>query len=1208
MIFAGVRLPDQIRIAFEEDKLVIFAGAGVSLPAPSNLPSFNGLVRQICGQPSVQSAKEDQVLGKLARNGTDVHAAAVKILYHSKTHPTELHKQALRIFGSPEKVRIVTTNFDDHFSAAARSVFRKHAVKEFYAPALPQGDDFQGIVYLHGSARENPQAMVLTDKNFGAAYLTRGWVRDFLISLFSEYTVLFVGYSHNDITTTYLARGLNQAQVKPRWTLVSSNLKQEAEEHWAHLEIGVQQYPIDPTNIANAHQALTDFFIGWAKHNRESLLHRSRRMKSIAASLPPESETVSEYLDYCLRHPQLAQDFCNAIRHPAWIGWMNAKGYLKVFFADSTKDLKEHERVIAHWLSTFVRRNHPELLLEIIQAQHQSLCRPFTQIFGHVVWVEETKSPDPNFSTWVSLLLSQGDQALSQDIWAYLLQQCRIPKHAGIALRLFELLTTPQIHLRKYLDFSGMIPSGDRNEPKTTSKKKVDYEIVWPDGSRHWLDEAWKTILKPNLTLLGDSLTLLATKQITLAHLLLREVGKAGEYNDSLSWHRSSIAEHEQNRHTLHECLSVLVDLLRDVLLHWFQVNPARAQAQIQVWWSSKFPLLQRLAIFGISVNPKLTGDERLAWLLDNELVFRLGMKKEVFDVLSVAYPSASEATRKRLLKRIQQGFKGKLKKRVGPETDAYEQFNVLVWLRKSDEKCRLVFAAIAKIKKSYPDFAEREHPAFDHWSGDARFIDPKEGFNVDKILSESPARFVDSLLTASESSTRRDRWGHLSLLETLFGKDKTWAKEFTEALSKRETVTKEIWNAVFSAWKQLAKTRQDWIQILAVADGLPELPEIFGGLSNLLLDIWKAEADIKSEEAIISKAAVLADRAWAICSTVDETPDDSYRDWLTSAINHEGGWIGEFWVHYCSHLRQHAGKKWPGIPPALKSKMKEAIQGTTRLKVYARIAITPWMSYIFVWDKQFATEHFLPLLDWRRDPVVAQQTWSVLLKYRRGAFVEMEEQLLPYYRQVSDRVSTMLNSTPEKTDQFDEDTLHNLGHYLAGLAMRVIENPVKSGFFRDFLSRLPEKVRGSLAQGMGDFLEASPQKAGEVWNLWLREYVDKRLIGVPVALSDEETKAMADWCLYLGAVFPEAVERITQMRLKGVFGYGIIDKLLKSPLLDSFPKESCRYANAVMKGEDHAFLHDQHSQLHSKFRQTIYGSPEFKEFEELLYLRGWKK
>ncbi len=128
---------------------------------------------------------------------------------------------------------------------------------------------------------------------------------------------------------------------------------------------------------------------------------------------------------------------------------------------------------------------------------------------------------------------------------------------------------------------------------------------------------------------------------------------------------------------------------------------------------------------------------------------------------------------------------------------------------------------------------------------------------------------------------------------------------------------------------------------------------------------------------------------------------------------------------------------------------------------------------------------------------------------------------------------------------------------------MRVIKNPVESGFFRDFLPRLPEKVRGSLAQGMGEFLEAMPpEKMGEVWNLWLKEYIDLRLVGVPVALSDQETKAMADWCLYLVPVFSEAVQRVVQMRLKDVFAYGIIDKLLKNPVLKSSPKESCRYVN----------------------------------------------
>jgi len=1208
MIFAGVRLPDQIRIALEEGRLVIFAGAGVSLPPPSNLPLFNGLASQICGDSSVLPGKEDQVLGKMTRNKTDVHAVAAKILYHPKTHPTELHKQAIRIFGAPDKVRIVTTNFDDHFSTAARSVFRKHAVKEFYAPALPLGDDFQGIVYLHGSARENPQAMVLTDKNFGAAYLTRGWARDFLISLFSEYTVLFVGYSHNDVTTTYLARGLNQAQVKPRWTFVSSDLKPEAEEHWAHLEINVEQYPIDRTNKANAHQALTDFFGGWAKHTRESLLHRSKKLKSIASSLPPESEAVSEYLDYCLRHPQLAQDFCNAIRHPAWIGWLDSKGYFKIFFVDTSAELQNHERVIACWLCSFVRRKHPELLLELIQRNHQRLSRSFTEILGDTMQFEDKKYIDSKFSVWVSILLSQGERALSNTRWAWLLQKCRIPEDAGIALRLFEILTTPQIHLRQHFDYFNLILEDSDKPRERKSRRKVDYEIIWPDGSRHWLDEAWKSVFRPHLNLLANPLALFATKQITVAHIMLRGVGKTDEYLDVLSWQRRSIAEHGQNRHGLHECLSMLVDCARDVLLYWGEADPSRAAAQIQEWWFSKLPLLQRIAVFGIAADSQLTGDEKVEWLLKNELVFHLGMKKEVFDVLEIAFPKTSERVRKKLVKRIEQGFMGKFRKRLGADTAAYEKFNILIWLRKADPQCALVGDAIAKIKKVYPNFEEREHPAFDSWIGEAGFVDPKDGFNVEEILSEPPSRFVDSLLTAAESSMRRDRWDHLSLLKILFEKNKTWGKEFTDVLSKRNGATKEIWIGVFSAWKQIAKAKADWIWILGVVDGLPELPEIFAGLASLISDIWRSEVEVKSDDAIITRAAVLMNRAWTICSKVEESPDDSYREWLTSAINHEGGWIGEFWVHYCSHLRQQAGKSWKGIPTDLKANMQEAIQGTSRIKVYARIAMTQWMSYFFVWDKQFTAENFLPLLDWQRDAVVAQQTWSVLLNYRQAAFVEMEEHLLPYYRQVSDRVTAMMKDAPEKTDQFDDQTLHNLGHYLAGLAMRVIKNPVDSGFFRDFLPRLPEKVRGSLAQGMGDFLEASPEKALELWNLWLKEYLDSRLVGVPIALSDQETKAMADWCLYLGAAFPEAVQIIVQMRLKGVFAYGIVDKLLKSPLLDTFPKESCRYVNAITRGEDHAFLHEHHSQLHAKFKQTISGTPEFKEFEELLYLRGWKK
>ena len=90
---------------------------------------------------------------------------------------------------------------------------------------------------------------------------------------------------------------------------------------------------------------------------------------------------------------------------------------------------------------------------------------------------------------------------------------------------------------------------------------------------------------------------------------------------------------------------------------------------------------------------------------------------------------------------------------------------------------------------------------------------------------------------------------------------------------------------------------------------------------------------------------------------------------------------------------------------------------------------------------------------------MVAQQTWSVLLNYRRGTSVEMEQQLLPYYRQVADRMMVMLKDATEKTDQFelDDHATQNLGHYLAGLAMKVIQNPV-SQVSSVFLPLFPEK------------------------------------------------------------------------------------------------------------------------------------------------------
>ena len=103
--------------------------------------------------------------------------------YGSVPSPTGLHRDLVRLYPETDKVRIVTTNFDLLFDAAARDLFTKKP-DLFKSPALPLGREFYGIVHVHGCL-DRPQGMVLTDADLGRAYLTDGWASRFLVELFA---------------------------------------------------------------------------------------------------------------------------------------------------------------------------------------------------------------------------------------------------------------------------------------------------------------------------------------------------------------------------------------------------------------------------------------------------------------------------------------------------------------------------------------------------------------------------------------------------------------------------------------------------------------------------------------------------------------------------------------------------------------------------------------------------------------------------------------------------------------------------------------------------------------------------------------------------------------------------------------------------------------------------------------------------------------
>ena len=127
------------------------------------------------------------------------------------------------------------TNYDQMFE----QVLEERGVQApiYNSPALPLGSDVNGIIHIHGNV-SNPKYMVVTDEDFGRAYLTEGYATRFLVSLFESYTVLFIGYSYSDTILRYLTRAMSRQHSANRYILTD-----DTKSDWNALGISSINYP-----------------------------------------------------------------------------------------------------------------------------------------------------------------------------------------------------------------------------------------------------------------------------------------------------------------------------------------------------------------------------------------------------------------------------------------------------------------------------------------------------------------------------------------------------------------------------------------------------------------------------------------------------------------------------------------------------------------------------------------------------------------------------------------------------------------------------------------------------------------------------------------------------------------------------------------------------------------------------------------------------
>ena len=198
--------------------------------------------------------------------------------------------------------------------------------------------------------------MVLTDADFGRAYLTEGWARRFLVDLFGTYTVLFVGYSHSDTVMNYLSRALTPGAGE-RFALTDEPDNAE----WQLLDVEPIGYERTPEGD---HRALGEGVGRLADHNRRGLLEWQRDVADIVKNPPLLDDEAMDLIDDALSDAERCRFFTDAASHVDWIAWLERRGYLAALFG--TADFTERDRRLARWLAERLARDHASTLFLLI--------------------------------------------------------------------------------------------------------------------------------------------------------------------------------------------------------------------------------------------------------------------------------------------------------------------------------------------------------------------------------------------------------------------------------------------------------------------------------------------------------------------------------------------------------------------------------------------------------------------------------------------------------------------------------------------------------------------------------------------------------------------------------------------------------------------------------------------------------------------------
>lgn len=254
-----------IKQANEDDRLAIFVGAGISTSSNTDyikLPLWNDLITELKSDLMISEELDYLKLAQLhyLEFGEQTYNQTLKKYFPEDITPSNLHRTILKV--SPRV--IITTNWDYIIENAIEQegyLYDKICTDKDLVSSIGPNK----FIKIHGDFKNHN--IVFKEDDYLNYSRNFPLIENYVKSIFSTHTVLFLGYSYNDTNLKHITKWMqSHSSTAPPMYLVSSKTDKPQESYLRNhgittLVLDSESYSIDETQHLDKRSALTQSFL-----------------------------------------------------------------------------------------------------------------------------------------------------------------------------------------------------------------------------------------------------------------------------------------------------------------------------------------------------------------------------------------------------------------------------------------------------------------------------------------------------------------------------------------------------------------------------------------------------------------------------------------------------------------------------------------------------------------------------------------------------------------------------------------------------------------------------------------------------------------------------------------------------------------------------------------------------------------------------------